>query len=66
MRETAYDLEPAVEELRASGFAGLEDHLDGSLLAPADPDWVAAFFEHVAGRGEHPGQQRPSTAAGHR
>jgi predicted phosphodiesterase len=52
LRETAYDLESAVAELRASGFPNLDDQLSESLLEPADPDWVAAFFERGAGRGE--------------
>ena len=55
LRETSYDLDAAIEELRASGFADVEDQLDGSLVDPTDPDWVAAFFEHGAGRGEDPG-----------
>jgi predicted phosphodiesterase len=53
-RETSYDLEAAVAELRASGFPGVEEMLGDSLLHPADPEWVAAFFEHTVGRGEHP------------
>ncbi len=36
----------------------LDDHLDGSLVAPVDPDWVTAFFEHTAGRRPHPGEPR--------
>jgi predicted phosphodiesterase len=54
-RVTDYDLTAAVAELRASGFPDVEDQLTESLLEPADPDWVSAFFEHDAGRGEHPG-----------
>jgi len=38
----------------------LEDHLDGSLLSTVDPDWVTAFFEHTAGRRQHPGEARPA------
>lgn len=38
----------------------VEGRLAGSLLEPADPDWVAAFFAHGAGRGEDPGEP-PST-----
>jgi putative phosphoesterase len=60
LRNTDYDLEAAVADLRASGFPDIEDQLQESLLEPADPEWVAAFFEHGAGRGEHPGQ--PATA----
>jgi len=54
IRETAYDLEAAVHELRAAGF-DFDDQLAPTLLDPADPEWVTAFFEHRAGRGEHPG-----------
>jgi putative phosphoesterase len=60
-RQTSYDLAEAVEELRASGFADVEEQLGGSLLDPTDPDWVAAFFEHGAGRGDDPGE--PPSAA---
>ncbi|MBV9367455.1 MAG: metallophosphoesterase family protein [Solirubrobacterales bacterium] len=49
-QETAYDLDAAVRELRASGYPGVEDQLAESLLEPADPDWVATFFERAAGR----------------
>jgi predicted phosphodiesterase len=51
-RMTSYDLPAAFEELRASGFADVEDQLGDSLLNPVDPDWVTAFFERNAGRGE--------------
>ena len=62
MRETSYDLDEAVQELRAAGFADVEEQLGGSLLDPTDPGWVSAFFEHGAGRGEDPGEPptRPS------
>lgn len=61
LRHTAYDQAAVVRQLSASGFPALDDHLDGSLLNAADPGWVAAFFEHSAGRGEDPG--KPITAA---
>jgi putative phosphoesterase len=60
LRETGYDVAAAVEELRASGFPGIEGQLEGSLLEPVDPGWVAAFFEHNAGRAEHPGGPSPA------
>jgi putative phosphoesterase len=60
LRETGYELRAAVEELRAAGFPELDDHLDGSLVTPVDPDWVTAFFEHTAGRRPHPGEPRPA------
>jgi predicted phosphodiesterase len=55
LRETAYDIEAAVVELRSSGFPDVDDQVTESLLIPADPDWVAAFFEHAAGRAADPG-----------
>jgi diadenosine tetraphosphatase ApaH/serine/threonine PP2A family protein phosphatase len=58
LRETAYDVLAAAAELRASGYVDVEDHLGASLLEPVDPDWVTAFFEHTAGRGEDPGEPR--------
>jgi len=61
LRETSYDLDAAFEELRAADFPDIEEQLVGSLVEPTDPDWVAAFFEHGAGRGEDPGE--PPTAA---
>jgi predicted phosphodiesterase len=54
LRETAYDLDAAIAELRASGYPDLDDMLGDSLIEPADPEWVSAFFEHRVGRGEHP------------
>lgn len=56
LRETGYDLDAAFEELRAADFPDVEEQLVGSLVDPTDPDWVAAFFEHGAGRGEDPGE----------
>ena len=50
-RETAYDLEAAAAELRASGFPDTEDMLKESLLEPVDPGWVTSLFERAAGRG---------------
>lgn len=61
LRETSYDLDAALEELRAADFPDVDEQLDGSLLDSTDPDWVAAFFEHGAGRGAHPGEP-PSPA----
>lgn len=60
LRETRYDLDAAVAELRASGFEDVEEQLSGSLIDPVDPGWVTAFFEHAAGRGGHPGEARPA------
>jgi hypothetical protein len=58
LRESAYDLDSALEELRASGFANLDEHLGASLMEPADPDRVTAMLEHMGGRGEDPGEWR--------
>lgn len=54
----AYDLDGALVELRRAGFPDFGGQVAESLLDPVDPEWVAAFFEHGAGRGEHPGQPR--------
>ena len=62
MRETRYDVDAAVAELRASGFPDLDEQLAESLLDPVDAAWVAAFFEHGAGRGEDPGAPPSRTA----
>jgi putative phosphoesterase len=56
LRETPYDFEGALDELRAWGYADLDEQIGEALLDPVDPDWVTAFFEHLAGRGEHPGE----------
>jgi putative phosphoesterase len=55
LRATPYDVPAALEELSASGYSGLEGQVSESLIDPVDPDWVSAFFEHGAGRGEDPG-----------
>jgi predicted phosphodiesterase len=60
LRETVYDIDAAVLELRASGFQDVDDQLAESLLTPADPGWVAAFFEHSAGRAPDPGPMPPA------
>ena len=52
MRRTDYDFDAALAEMRASGFAALDDHFKESLITPADPDGVSAFFEGRAGRGQ--------------
>ena len=49
-RETVYDLEAAVDALRAAGFPEYDDQLGASLLEPADPDWASAELERGAGR----------------
>jgi putative phosphoesterase len=59
LRETAYDVDAAIDEMRASAFPGVTDLVQESLLEPIDPGWVAAFFEHTAGRREDPGPPTP-------
>lgn len=55
LRVTGYDLPAALAELRTSGFPDLDDFYAESLIAPVDPNWVTAFFEHAAGRKPDPG-----------
>ncbi len=50
LRETSYDLDAALHELRTAGFAEYDDQLLRSLIEPADPDWVADFLERTAKR----------------
>jgi putative phosphoesterase len=64
LRATRYDIDAAVQELRASGFPDAEEAIRESLLAPVDPAWVTALFEHQAGRGKHPGKPPPAPPAG--
>jgi hypothetical protein len=54
-RETAYDVVATLEEIRASGFPNATSNRWISLADPVDPDWMAAFYEHRAGRGDDPG-----------
>jgi putative phosphoesterase len=49
LRRTEYELGPALERMRLAGFPDLEEMLRESLLEPADPAWVADFFERQAG-----------------
>jgi putative phosphoesterase len=55
LRETRYDVAEALEELRASGFPGVDELVAESLTKPVDAEWVAAYFEYGAGRREDPG-----------
>jgi putative phosphoesterase len=55
LRDTPYDVDAAIDEMRASAFPGVVELVQESLLEPIDPGWVAAFFEHTAGRGGDPG-----------
>ena len=48
LRRTEYDVEAAVEAIRATGYPGAEE-LVGWLLEPPDPDETSRFFEANAG-----------------
>jgi putative phosphoesterase len=48
LRRTSYDVEAAIERLRATGFPGFDEAHKESLLEPADPDWIAELFEQQA------------------
>jgi diadenosine tetraphosphatase ApaH/serine/threonine PP2A family protein phosphatase len=48
LRRTAYDVEAAVARMRATGFPDFDGAVKESLLEPADPDWVAEYFEQQA------------------
>ncbi|MGH2948718.1 MAG: metallophosphoesterase family protein [Solirubrobacteraceae bacterium] len=54
LRRTDYDLEAAIERLRATGWPGVEEFLQHSFLEPMDPDWVSEFFERQAQEAEKP------------
>ena len=49
LRETAYDVQAAADELRATGAPDVDAlMLRESLLEPADPNDVARYFEDGA------------------
>jgi putative phosphoesterase len=48
-RRSDYDLDRAVERIRATGYPDAED-MEQTLLEPPDPEWVADFFEQQAAR----------------
>ena len=48
LRRTEYDVEAAVEAIRATGYPGAEE-LAGWLLEPPEPDETSRFFEANAG-----------------
>jgi predicted phosphodiesterase len=47
-RRTPYDVAAAVSAMGATGAPDLDELIRESLLAPADPDWVARYFEKQA------------------
>jgi predicted phosphodiesterase len=60
LRRTAYDVEATAETMRATGFPDIEEMIGDSLLNPADPDWVAGFFEARATGREPPPEPAPT------
>jgi putative phosphoesterase len=49
LRRSDYDLDRAVERIRATGYPDAED-MSQILLEPSDPEWVADIFEQQAAR----------------
>jgi len=49
LRRSDYDLDRAVERIRATGYPEAEE-MAQILLEPPDPEWVATFFEQQAAR----------------
>jgi diadenosine tetraphosphatase ApaH/serine/threonine PP2A family protein phosphatase len=49
LRRSDYDLDRAVERIRATGYPEAED-VAQILLEPPDPEWVADIFEQQAAR----------------
>ena len=66
MRRTDYDFDAALVEMRASGFAALDDHFKESLITPADADGVSAFFEGRDERRSRRAPVGPSSGPGYR
>ena len=52
LRRTDYDLDAAIERLRATGWPGVEEFLKHSFLDPIQPGWVSEFFERQAREAE--------------
>ena len=48
LRRTDYDIDGAVRRFRRTGYPNVDEMLKESLIDPADPDEVAAFFEELA------------------
>jgi putative phosphoesterase len=48
LRRTDYDLARGLATLRGGGFPDFDEMVKESLVEPADPDWVADFFERQA------------------
>jgi putative phosphoesterase len=56
LRRTEYDTGAAVAGFRATDFPDLDEMFRESLMEPADPDWVAEYFEAIATGREPPPQ----------
>ena len=52
MRHTPYDLDPAIDALRATGFPSFDDIFGDSLIAPASPEEATHALEEQAADGE--------------
>ena len=52
MRHTPYDLDPAIDALRATGFPSFDDIFGDSLMAPASPEEATHALEEQAAGGE--------------
>jgi predicted phosphodiesterase len=52
LRTTVYDLDAAIERLRATGWPDVEEFLQHSFLDPIDPGWVSDLFERQAQEAE--------------
>ena len=50
-RRTAYDVDAALAELRATAFPDVDDVMRKSLIEPVDPAWIAHFLEDRATAG---------------
>jgi putative phosphoesterase len=51
LRRTEYDVAAACEQLRRTGYPGIDEALRESLTEPLDPDEVASIFERMAAAG---------------
>ena len=56
LRRTGYDVGAAVAGFRPTNFPNLDEMFRESLMEPADPDWVAEYFEAIATGREPPPQ----------
>lgn len=48
-RETAYDVRGAIEQMRATGYPGLDDYVSSSLVEPVSSEEVSRYFENLRG-----------------